>query len=146
MELGNKVRHLAESMLEEGQFLVNVAVSGISGPQKVTILLDGDNGVTIDDCALLSRKLSEVMEEQGLITDNFTLEVSTPGIDKPLLLKRQYAKNTGRRLKITKKDNSVVEGKLTEVTEDSITLEQEIGEGKKMQLIAATLAFDEIEK
>jgi len=126
--------------------LVNVSVSALSGPQKVTILLDGDQGVTIDDCAELSRSLTEVMEEQGLIGDNFTLEVSTPGVDKPLALKRQYARNTGRRLKIYRNDKSTLEGKLSEVREDSITVEVETGEGKKKEVNAVTIGFADIEK
>lgn len=126
--------------------MVNVSVSALSGPQKVTILLDGDQGVTIDDCAELSRSLTEVMEEQGLIGDNFTLEVSTPGVDKPLALKRQYARNTGRRLKIYRNDKSTLEGKLSEVREDSITVEVETGEGKKKEVNAVTIGFADIEK
>ena len=146
MEFGEKIRVLAESFLKEGQFLVHLSVSSLTGPQKVTISLDADQGVTIDDCAELSRSLTGVMEEQGLIGDNFTLEVSTPGVDKPLVLKRQYARNAGRRLKIYLKDKSKVEGKLSEVREDSITLEVETGEGKKKEVNALTIGFDDIEK
>ena len=146
MDLGSKITELAEPMLAEGQFLVNISVSSLQGPRKVTISLDGDRGVTIDDCAKLSRALSDAMEEQGLIGDNFTLEVTTPGVDKPLKMKRQYVRNVGRILKIYKTDRSVAEGRLTEIAEDAITIEQETGEKKKKELKAVTIAFDDIEK
>ena len=54
-----------QALLNESQFLVDVVVSSKQGPQKVTVMLDGDHGITIDDCATLSRKLLNVLEEQG---------------------------------------------------------------------------------
>jgi ribosome maturation factor RimP len=124
---------------------VDVIVSSKQGPGKVTVILDGDHGITIDDCASLSRKLLTAMEEQGL-TENFTLEVTTPGLDHPLKLKRQYRKNIGRAMKVQLKDKTVERGKLMEVNENEIALEQEIKEGKKKEVKRTVLPFTEIEK
>jgi ribosome maturation factor RimP len=147
MDLGEKIRQLIPTLLtDESLFLVSVTVSALTGPQKVTVALDGDNGVTIDDCATLSRSLAGVLEEQGLIGDNFTLEVTTPGVDKPLLLKRQYVKNVGRGLKVYRKDKSILEGKLKQVTGEDIVLEQESGEGKKKEVKDVALPLADIEK
>jgi ribosome maturation factor RimP len=147
MDLGEKIKEIAQQLLvNPSLFIVNISVSSLSGPQKVTISLDGDNGVTIDDCADLSRQLLDRLEEEGLIGDNFTLEVTTPGTDKPLKLKRQFAKNTGRLLKLHLTDKKIAEGKLVALAEDNITLEIEKGEGKKKELSQETFSFESIEK
>src|SRR5882762_10032262 len=112
----NWARH---ALLDESQFLVDVVVSSKQGPQKVTVILDGDHGITIDDCASVSRKLLNVMEEQGDIGDNFTLEVTTPGVDHPLKMKRQYIKNMGRIVKLQLTDKTIEQGKLAEVGEEA---------------------------
>lgn len=147
MDLGEKINQLSHQFLaNESQFVVNVTVSALQGPQKVTVALDGDHGVTIDDCAALSRKLLDSLEEQGLIGENFTLEVTTPGLDRPLKMKRQFFKNIGRGMRVHLNDKKVVEGKLCEVTEEKITLEQEMMAGKKKEFTKTSFAFPDIEK
>jgi len=73
------------------------------------------------------------------------LEVSTPGLDQPLRLARQYYKNIGRRIKVVTHQQAV-EGKLVEVGEDKIKLEQEIGAGKHKETKIIELSFLEIDK
>jgi ribosome maturation factor RimP len=145
MDLTEEIRNLAEAGLAPGQFVVDVLVSARKGPTKVTVLVDGDNGFTIDDCAELSRQLSKAFDEKGLIDEHFTLEVSTPGLDHPLTLKRQYQKNIGRGLKVKLRD-AIEEGKLTEVSEEKITLIQEVGSGKKKETKTIEIPFSDIDK
>ena len=73
------------------------------------------------------------------------LEVSTPGLDQPLKLTRQYRKNIGRRLSVRLAGKSV-EGKLVDVTQDKITIEQESFVGKQQQVLAVDIEFSEIDK
>lgn len=145
MELSEEIRHLTESNLLQGQFVVDIVASSKPGPKKISVILDGDQGVGIDDCAELSRKLSKALDDSGLIEENYLLEVSTPGIDHPLKLKRQYKKNIGRRLKV-KLHDKIVEGKLTDVDEDKITLVQEAGAGKKKETETVEVSFSSIDK
>lgn len=146
MEIAEEIRKIAEEKLTgPSQFVVDVIVSSKRGPQKVMIIIDGDNGVNIDDCAKLSRELSTVLDESPLLHESYMLEVSTPGLDQPLKLKRQYKKNIGRKLKVKLQDK-IVEGKLLDVTEEKITVEQEIGTGKKKELIPIGIQFSEIDK
>ena len=77
-----------------------------------------------------------IFRPQGLIGENFTLEVTTPGTDRPLKLNRQYVKNIGRGLKVHLLDKTIVEGKLAEVSSEHITLEQELGSGKHDPVLA----------
>ena len=147
MILNENIANLATGALsDESQFLVDVVVSSKQGPQKVTVTLDGDKGITIDECAAVSRKLLAILEEQGAVGDNFTLEVTTPGVDHPLKMKRQYVKNIGRTLKVQLKDKSVETGKLVEVNEEVLALERPEKEGKKMELKKIVIPFSEIER
>ena len=146
MEIADEIRKIAEEKLSApGQFIVDVIVTSRKGPKKIIVILDGDEGVNIDDCANLNRELSKDLDELAQLQDSYLLEVSTPGLDQPLILKRQYKKNIGRRLKVTVGDK-VVEGKLLEVTTDKITIEQEIGSGKQKQKVSVEIEFSEIDK
>jgi len=146
MDLVEEIRNLATGNLSPDKFVVEVLISGNKIPRRVLITIDGDHGITIDDCADLSRKLSKEFDDRALFgEENYMLEVSTPGVDQPLKLKRQYYKNTGRNLKV-KVQELFVEGKLKEVTEDRIVLVQEIGSGKKKEIKEKEISFSEIEK
>lgn len=109
------------------------------------VILDGDKGISIDDCAELSRNLSNSLDESNLVDGAFVLEVSTPGLDQPLKDRRQYVKNVGRNVKVKTKVNSV-EGKLSNVTENTIEIIQTIGTGKKKEDKSVEISFEDIEK
>jgi ribosome maturation factor RimP len=146
MDLVEEIRTLAARNLSPDKFVVEALVSGKKIPKRVLITIDGDQGITIDDCADLSRKLSKEFDEQAFFgEENYMLEVSTPGVDQPLKLKRQYYKNIGRNLRVKLRE-SIVEGKLKEVHEDQIILVQEIGSGKKKEIKEVTIPFSEIER
>ena len=89
----------------------------------------------------------KVIEEEAWYPDgNFSLEVSSPGVDEPLQLPRQFKKNVGRKLAVTLQDDTKMEGKLTEANEDGILLEYTEGKNKKAVTINKVLAFDEIKQ
>ncbi len=147
MDLNDKVRELAQScLIDESQFLVEVILTAKAGSKRVLVILDGDKGVSIETCAKVSRALSNAMDEFGLIDDNYTLEVTTPGLDHPLKLKRQYYKNVGRGFKVHTKDKALVQGTLAEVDEQRIVLKQEVKEGKKVEVKTIEIPFEQIEK
>jgi ribosome maturation factor RimP len=148
MEIVEKIKELAQAQLKDpDHFVVDVVLSKHK-PYKVTVILDGDNGITIDDCSLLSRALSEDLDNMDLIKDNYTLEVGTPGLDQPLKLKRQYAKNVGRSLKVHCKDKTIVPGLLKETDDEKIVLEIEVSSkgSKKKEFTQSEILFSEIEK
>ena len=147
MDLNEKVRELAQNCLvDESQFLIEVIISSKAGPRRVLVILDGDKGVTIETCAKVSRALSNALDESALIDDNYTLEVTTPGLDHPLKLKRQYYKNVGRGFKVHTKDKALMQGTLAEVDEERIVLKQEVKEGKKTEVKTIEIPFEQIEK
>ena len=146
MDQVEEIRKLATENLSPDKFVVDVLISGKKLPRRVMVILDGDQGVTIDDCANLSRILSKELDDRAYFgDDNYLLEVSTPGLDHPLKLKRQYFKNIGRNLKVVQKEGTA-EGKLHGVTDDKIVLVQETGTGKKKETKEIEIPFSEIDK
>ena len=144
MDLKEKIKELTlSSLTNPAHFLVDVIVSKHK-PMKFTVILDGDNGITIDDCANVSRAVNSSLE--SLIEDQYALEISTPGLDHPLKLKRQFEKNKGRKLKVHLSNKSIVLGALQGVEEEKILVEAEVKEGKKMETKAMEIPFAEIEK
>ena len=103
-------------------FLVDLTVTGVSEKQLVLVLIDSELGLPIEMCSLISRKLLSKIEEKDLIEETFNLEVSSPGIDKPISLPRQYKKNIGRKLEIETLDGEIFEGKLKKIEDQTIAL------------------------
>jgi len=113
-------------------FLVSIKVKPTN---NIKIFIDGDEGFPIDMCVRINRKLYKLIEENEFYPEgDFSLEVSSPGIEEPLKLHRQYTKNIGRDIEIIFKDLSIKEGKLIAVAESDIILEQTEGKGKKAVL------------
>lgn len=139
-------RYAEESLVDHAHFVVDVVISARKGPKKVLVIVDGDQGVTIDDCAEVSRAVGKRMEDSSVLgEESYMLEVSTPGVDQPLKMARQYRKNVGRKLKLKLREN-IIEGKLDEVGDDTIRISTESGTGKKKEIKSQEIRFDEIEK
>ena len=127
---------------EPDVFLVEVRIKPTN---NVKVFLDADHGMNIDSLIRYNRRLYRVLEESSLFPDgDFSLEVSSPGLDEPLKLLRQYRKNTGRSVEVTGTDGIKREGKLIAVTEQEIVLEEERGKGKKAELIQHIIPFADI--
>ena len=127
---------------EPDVFLVEVKIKPTN---NVKVFLDADHGMNIDSLIRYNRKLYRVLEESSLFPGgDFSLEVSSPGLDEPLKLLRQYHKNTGRFVEVTGTDGMKREGKLIAVTEQEIVLEEGKGKGKKAELVQHIIRFSEI--
>ena len=133
------VEKLVEPLLEGDVFLVSLRIKPTN---NIKIYLDADGGLGIEKCIRINRALYRQIEEQGLYPDgDFSLEVSSPGIDEPLKLLRQYKKNTGRNVEVTLADETKKEGKLSRVSEDSIVIEYTTGKGKKAETKTEEIPF-----
>ncbi|KAA2244922.1 ribosome maturation factor [Chitinophaga agrisoli] len=118
------IRQLTEALLalDPDYFLVEVKIKPTN---NVKIFVDGDKGVPVAKLVQLNRALYAQLEADGIFPDNdFSLEISSPGLDEPLKMHRQYLKNIGRKVEVTLLDGSVKEGDLVVVSEDFITLEE----------------------
>ncbi len=127
---------------ETDVFLVSVKVKPTN---NIKIFLDADNGLAIDRCVRINRKLYKFIEETGIYKDgDFSLEVSSPGITEPLKMHRQYLKNIGRDVEVVFNDGTQNDGKLLEVTEADIIIEHTEGKGKKAVTQQVVIPFSNI--
>ena len=113
----------------EELFLIDFTISNAG---DIEVIVDGDNGVSLDECIRISRHIEHNLDREEV---DFSLKVTTPDITKPIVHQRQYKKNIGRVLKIqTEKEK--IEGKLIAMLNDNITLQwkarepKPIGKGK----------------
>ena len=127
---------------EPDLFLVEVRVKPTN---NIKIFIDGDKGIPIDKLVQFNRRLYRQLEEENTFpAGDFSLEVSSPGLDEPLKLFRQYKKNIGRFVEVTGNEGTKTEGKLMEVSESEIILEETKGKGKKMETLSHSIPFQNI--
>jgi len=123
------IEKLVEPLLQEDIFLVSIKIKPTN---NIKIYLDADNGLGIEKCIRINRALYKTMEETGMYPNgDFSLEVSSPGIDEPLKLLRQYKKNMDRNVEVITQDEVKKEGRLTGVSNEKIEIEYTEGKGKK---------------
>ncbi|MDO8996758.1 ribosome maturation factor [Sediminibacterium sp.] len=134
---------LQNMMAEEPMyFLVSVKIKPTN---NIKVFLDGDNGLPIEKCVYFNRKLYKFLEEAGIYPEGeFSLEVSSPGIDEPLQLIRQYQKNIGRTIQVVFTDDTIKEGVLETVAEADIMIQCTSGKGKKAVTEQVVIPFSNI--
>jgi ribosome maturation factor RimP len=107
-----------------GNHLEEVTITPVAKSRMVTVIIDNDNGLNLDQVTAASREISEIIETLPALGDNpFTLEVTSPGIDRPLTLPRHWRKNKGRLVKVTQNDGSVVEGRIEVISESDVLVD-----------------------
>lgn len=136
----------ADILPDKDLFILGINVSDSAVKQKVTIIADGDNGISIDQCATISRRLGRRIEEAYGEEVSYTLEVTSPGADQPLLYPRQYKRHAGRKVKVVMQDGSEKTGTLETVSDTGITLLEEIKDKKKITTAPVQLNFTDIAK
>jgi len=144
MQLEKRVRELVEEKIADRPELFLVDVKMLPN-NKLIIHVDGDEGISIQDCVAISRHVGFHLEEENVIETAYNLEVSSPGVGEPLKLTRQYTKNIGRTLALNLTSGDKKEGKLIAADESSITIEEQVKEkGKKVQLVSSQVALNDI--
>lgn len=141
----DKINKLVETKIAEGRnFIVDISVKP---GNKITILLDNDDGVSIGDCVEMSRHVEFSLDRES---EDFELNVMSPGLTEPFKTVRQYEKYIQKQVEVVTKENKKLSGKLLSVTSEGIQLETKIKEkteGKKAkQLIISNinLPFNQI--
>ena len=122
MEVKQKIEDWLNPLLA-GMDLYLVDVK-IQGGKKVEIYADGDHGITIGQCTEISRFLETHLDDSGLVSENYSLDVSSPGMSNPLRIPRQYKKRIGRILEIVKTDGVALEAQLIAAEDDKIILKE----------------------
>ena len=141
-----KIVGLVREKLEEGMFLVDVSVNSAN---VIHVEVDCFTGLTIDQCVAISRHIEGNLDRE---TDDFELQVSSPGADQPFKVKEQYQKNKGRELEVTLTDGTVTKGLFSESDNDGMILETtskvKLERKKKKELVTErkTIPYSEIKK
>jgi ribosome maturation factor RimP len=135
-------KKLSELLTElPGYFLVETSVKPTN---NIKVFVDADQGAAIDQLSRINRALYKWVEENLFPNGDFSIEVSSPGLEEPLKLDRQYLKNIGRMVEIVLKNGLKKEGKLISVSENELVIEEEIGKGKKKEVIQHIILKEEI--
>lgn len=121
MSLKDKIEKLITDKLEGTSFfLTEVQFSEENG--FINVFVDGDEGIDVEKCTELTRYVKKTVDEENNSEDSYAITVSSPGLDSPIKLKRQYKKNVGRKLVVTTNDEQQHEGKLVFYDDDKIVL------------------------
>ena len=112
----------------------------ITADNRIYVSIDGDNGILIDDCVDLSRKIENSLNRDE---EDFELNVASAGLDSPLKLARQYKKNIGETLDVTTTDGEHIMGELTEADDEKFVIQPPHGK-KKAPLPAETFNYSDV--
>ena len=115
--------HITPALHKAGYFLEDVNLVSPGQHRIVTVIVDGESALNLDQVTVASKLVSELLDEATFMGETpFTLEVTSPGIDRPLTLPRHFAKNIDRLLKVTKTDGVVITGRILANTDSDVTL------------------------
>ena len=135
MDFNTKIKYCLENILKEKQdiFLIDF---DIRSNDSIKIVIDGDNGIKVQDCIKISKAIKSKIDEEN---KNFSIEVTSPGIGENLKISRQYKNNVGRDLELKLDDGTFIDGKLKKANDKKIELEiLEINSKSYSYLIAIT--------
>lgn len=145
--LQEKVEDLLKEAFQENNSLFLISLN-ISDQNHISVVIDGDEGVSVNDCIAVSRKIEHNLDREE---EDFSLEVASAGVSEPFKLPRQFKKNIGRKVEVRTKSNKF-EGNLTAVNENDILVSWQarepkpVGKGKITVDKEANIAFEEIQE
>ncbi len=130
IELTERIRQLLEELFGTDERLADCFTVEVElrPRNKLCVYVDSDSGINFEKCTIISRYLEKHLDTHAWLGEKYTLEVSSPGVGRPLRLWRQYRNNIGRCVVVTLQDKTTQRGLLKSVDEQQITLEQEITE------------------
>lgn len=132
-------RIIEEELKDSDCFLVGINVN--QAETNLKFYIDGKEGVSVQLCSRLSRKISRILDEEYLDDEPIRYEISSPGVDEPLVDIRQYSQHIGRDLMINLKDDNTLEGELIEVNDNNLLVSVPISKHKKEE---QTILFENI--
>jgi len=127
-ELKGTLQKWAEDAFEsDGHFVLEVEVKGFTGSRVITIYLDGDEGISLEECGRISRHVSGMLEEEDIVAGKFDLRVSSPGAERSLMIPRQFPQHVGRDVQVVLETEEKFKGKLIKSDDLEIQLETKKG-------------------
>ena len=150
-EVTGKIVALLDSYFEQTEELQDCFVVDVTpSATKLDVFVDSDSGMTFAKCQRTSRFLESYLDEEQPLGEKYTLNVSSPGVDRPLKFHRQYVKNKGRTLEVTTTEGETYKGELITVTEEGLVLSGKVrrkeGKRKVTEVVETPIAFTDIKK
>lgn len=105
-----------------GYEIEDVVIDARTRPPRITVIADGDNGLDLDTAATLARSASALLDGLDSIGDHYVLEVSSPGVDRPLTSAKHFRRARGRKVDVVLSDGSKLTGRVGETNEDTVAL------------------------
>lgn len=141
----DKIRKVIEEKIMEPDFqdCFVTEIKYNAGRNYLTVYMDSDSGMTLPKCKAFSRQIETYLDDTLLLGEHYGLDVSSPGLDRPLTMVRQYKKNIGRELKVDLVDGRTLIGELVSVQPEEIVLNIQ---KSKREVLPETLSFDVIQK
>ena len=137
-ELKGDVIALVEPLVSgHGAELVDIELSGGRGNELVRILVYKDPGITLDLCVSISREIADLFDIEDPMPGRYRLEVTSPGLDRPLSSDGDFTRASGRLLKIVLKSGQTIKGRLTSWETNRLFLENT---GKSLEVVRAEIA------
>lgn len=139
-QVAERLRTVVEPLVEQAGFDLDDLVVTPAGKRRlVRVVLDADGGVTLDQCAEVSREVSRALDDADAMGDQpYTLEVSSRGVSRPLTLPRHWRRSVDRLVAVSLRDGGTVRGRVTESDDESATLDVDGGR--------RTVLYDEVAK
>ena len=145
--MATDLKELIETELKkyfEGSDLFVVEIV-VAANEKIRIYADGKENITIDQCVKISRHMEEYLESNDLVSEKYSIEVSSPGMDLPLRVEEQYEKSKGREVSVLLNDGKRYDGVLTDYSNNGIAINYEKKKkGKILESKKMDFSFDEI--
>ena len=147
MSLQESLTELLTPAVENaGFFLEQVLISNPGNHQVLTCVIDGPKPLNLDEVTVVSRLISELLDETELINGAFTLEVTSPGVDRPLTQRRHWEKNVSRLITMVMHDGSLLTARLTELRDiDAVFIENIKGRMKTHTIVLADIKKAHVE-
>ncbi|ORA07451.1 ribosome maturation factor RimP [Mycobacterium arosiense] len=113
---------LGEEFARAGFEIEDVVIDARARPPRIMVIADGDNGLDLDTAATLSRSASALLDGLDTIDDRYVLEVSSPGVDRPLTSAKHFRRARGRKVDVALSDGSTLTGRVGETGDDAVAL------------------------
>jgi len=149
--INRRIEILLTEKFKEEEFEDCYVVDITSGAgSRLDVYIDSDSGMTFTKCRKVSRYLESFIEEENLMGEKYVLNVSSPGIERPLKFARQYKKNIGRKVEVQLLDGEKKTGTLALIEDDTIYIEAKVrvkeGKKKKTMMVTSEIKLDQIKK
>ncbi len=132
--VSERIRSIAGEVIADPLFLVDVSIRGQKGSRVVDIFVDSDDDLTVDNLAEVSREIAFLLDSEDVIDGKYKLNVSSPGVDRPLTMPRQFAKNVGRLVLVNRSEPGLkpVRGRLVGADQDGFEIQLDNSETKRI--------------